>query len=304
MAPQEHSSRRPSGLQLVRIIMKKAFTLIELLVVIAIIAILAAILFPVFAQAKEAAKKTTDLSNQKQIALGLVMYAGDVDDRFVTHAYQNVGQTGANQIWWPQAVQPYVKNWQLFRSPGAKQTHPTWSPIPANVHWWYNWMRWPEFGLNVEYLNPAPGDCSRWGSQIEPGLLAFGQPISYTSIASPSATVAITTTKVVGSSAGYFVSARVGAPASITAPEICTFSNWGWGIGSAGDTAGLYPGNPTSTGYFADYYAGGSNVGMTDGSAKYFRAGNLAAGTNWQRGIANSAVVINNRPAYLWDTQE
>jgi prepilin-type N-terminal cleavage/methylation domain-containing protein len=56
---------------------QKAFTLIELLVVIAIIAILAAILFPVFAQAKAAAKKTNDLSNQKQLGLGMLMYAGD-----------------------------------------------------------------------------------------------------------------------------------------------------------------------------------------------------------------------------------
>lgn len=63
-----------------------AFTLIELLVVIAIIAILAAILFPVFAQAKEAAKKTSCLSNQKQIALAWPMYANDYDD---TMAYAN-----------------------------------------------------------------------------------------------------------------------------------------------------------------------------------------------------------------------
>ncbi|RYD72127.1 MAG: prepilin-type N-terminal cleavage/methylation domain-containing protein, partial [Verrucomicrobiaceae bacterium] len=57
---------------------RNAFTLIELLVVIAIIAILAAILFPVFAQAKAAAKKTADLSNQKQIATANLMYSGDV----------------------------------------------------------------------------------------------------------------------------------------------------------------------------------------------------------------------------------
>ncbi len=60
--------------------MKKAFTLIELLVVIAIIAILAAILFPVFAQAKMAAKKSVDLSNMKQQGLAIVMYANDYDD--------------------------------------------------------------------------------------------------------------------------------------------------------------------------------------------------------------------------------
>jgi len=58
----------------------RGFTLIELLVVIAIIAILAAILFPVFARAKEAAKKTADLSNVKQLSLAVIMYMGDVDD--------------------------------------------------------------------------------------------------------------------------------------------------------------------------------------------------------------------------------
>jgi prepilin-type N-terminal cleavage/methylation domain-containing protein len=62
--------------------MKRAFTLIELLVVIAIIAILAAILFPVFAQAKEAAKKTTALSNVKQMGTGFAIYLGDSDDTF------------------------------------------------------------------------------------------------------------------------------------------------------------------------------------------------------------------------------
>ncbi len=62
------------------IMRNKAFTLIELLVVIAIIAILAAILFPVFAQAKVAAKKTAGLSNSKQVSLALIMYAGDTDD--------------------------------------------------------------------------------------------------------------------------------------------------------------------------------------------------------------------------------
>lgn len=63
-------------------LLKRAFTLIELLVVIAIIAILAAILFPVFAQAKLAAKKTASISNQKQLGLGILMYANDYDDMY------------------------------------------------------------------------------------------------------------------------------------------------------------------------------------------------------------------------------
>jgi len=73
---------------------KRAFTLIELLVVIAIIAILAAILFPVFAQAKESAKKTQWISSHKQIGLGLVMYAGDHDDTMVLSNSGGIGIPG------------------------------------------------------------------------------------------------------------------------------------------------------------------------------------------------------------------
>lgn len=86
------------------------FTLIELLVVIAIIAILAAILFPVFAQAKAAAKKTADLSNFKQIGIGTMLYAGDNDDRsFVVNHEEH--------YYWFQPLFPYVKNNDIFRTP-------------------------------------------------------------------------------------------------------------------------------------------------------------------------------------------
>jgi prepilin-type N-terminal cleavage/methylation domain-containing protein len=86
---------------------KRAFTLIELLVVIAIIAILAAILFPVFAQAKAAAKKVQSLSNTKNIGLGFKLYEADVDDMLPTLQDQPLGGTW---IGWPQKLYPYIKN--------------------------------------------------------------------------------------------------------------------------------------------------------------------------------------------------
>lgn len=96
--------------------MKKAFTLIELLVVIAIIAILAAILFPVFAQAKQAAKKSADLSNGKQIGIGLQLYLNDSDDTFLP-SNQRLGND-IQEIHWSWMALPYMKNEQVFASPG------------------------------------------------------------------------------------------------------------------------------------------------------------------------------------------
>ena len=90
-----------------------AFTLIELLVVIAIIAILAAILFPVFAQAREKARQTQCLSNTRQYATALMMYIQDYDETFPFSAYLNVSCVAT----YPWAVAPYVKNDQIFNCP-------------------------------------------------------------------------------------------------------------------------------------------------------------------------------------------
>lgn len=98
---------------------RHAFTLIELLVVIAIIAILAAILFPVFSQAKAAAKKTADLSNQKQLVVAVMLYAGDNDDRTaVTHHDLEPGETIADLYAWHQPLMPYLKSRDVLRDPG------------------------------------------------------------------------------------------------------------------------------------------------------------------------------------------
>ena len=135
--------------------MKKAFTLIELLVVIAIIAILAAILFPVFAQAKEAAKKTADLSNVKQLGTATAIYLSDNDDMFPLQSGQNPanGRWGFNynkyvpedwattsipverksysESFYMNTTQSYIKNYQMLQSPGT--TSAEYQPAPANT---------------------------------------------------------------------------------------------------------------------------------------------------------------------------
>jgi prepilin-type N-terminal cleavage/methylation domain-containing protein/prepilin-type processing-associated H-X9-DG protein len=97
---------------------RKGFTLIELLVVIAIIAILAAILFPVFAQARAKAKQTSCLSNMKQIGLGLMMYAEDYDQTLPSsYYYLNGANSGGGYMHWSGMIMPYVKNEKIFVCP-------------------------------------------------------------------------------------------------------------------------------------------------------------------------------------------
>jgi len=98
---------------------RKGFTLIELLVVIAIIAILAAILFPVFARAREKARQTSCLSNMKQIALSAQMYLTDYDGSYPMSIYtQSTGPTSV--ITFYHALMPYMKNAQILQCPSEK----------------------------------------------------------------------------------------------------------------------------------------------------------------------------------------
>lgn len=96
------------------------FTLIELLVVIAIIAILAAILFPVFAAAREKARQTVCLSNLKQIGTAVLMYAQDYDETY-TKTEWGGDIDEAHEYYWGDMLSPYTKNWQILQCPSASQ---------------------------------------------------------------------------------------------------------------------------------------------------------------------------------------
>jgi len=103
----------------------RGFTLIELLVVIAIIAILASILFPVFARARENARRTSCASNLKQLGLGIMQYVQDYDETYpMSLNYGADGVSGGSgddaDVTWTATVQPYVKSTQIFQCPSSE----------------------------------------------------------------------------------------------------------------------------------------------------------------------------------------
>ena len=121
---------------------RRAFTLIELLVVIAIIAILAAILFPVFGRARENARRSSCQSNLKQIGLGVLQYVQDYDEKYPTS--NNMAGAGANYATngnsnWIAATQPYIKSWQVFLCPSVSAGAGLPAPnLNSNTNYLYN----------------------------------------------------------------------------------------------------------------------------------------------------------------------
>lgn len=123
----------------------RGFTLIELLVVIAIIAILAAILFPVFARAREKARQASCLSNVKQLGLAFMMYAQDYDDT-IPPTYLGNWRAGVPTEW-PDLLEPYIKNLQVFACPSEHWNISTGvqSSFPIS------------YGMNMQFGYSAPG---------------------------------------------------------------------------------------------------------------------------------------------------
>lgn len=275
---------------------RKAFTLIELLVVIAIIAILAAILFPVFAQAKLAAKKTSSLSNTKQVTLAAIMYGGDSDDFLPlsdsgpTNLLSGTAANHSNT--WQGIVLPYIKSQGLFVDPGMGDPNSIYGSGPNA--WYRNQNYYPEFGYNYLFLSPF-WQCSTSLSR------------SFTAAAKPAETVMFTTSSVQYGvktpTLGFYDANAPGAwPIVAPAPNACIYyygaqysGNW-----SANNPASI--GRVTSSVRTITYLQG-ANVGWVDGHAKYMKDGALAAGTNYGNASTTSTGLgasVTNLSAYLW----
>ncbi|MEP6757129.1 MAG: DUF1559 domain-containing protein [Chthonomonadales bacterium] len=292
---------------------RNGFTLIELLVVIAIIAILAAILFPVFAQAREKARQASCMSNLKQIGTAVYMYNQDYDERmprFRTSTLEDA-QMDPDGIRRSRSTalglcQPYIKNWQCMKCPNmpdaisAINGASIW--ISANPS---NMSIWPGYGWNVDYMNFS-ANCSDYNDLVN--TFESGPPTALAAIQQPAATVMAGGSGFADSAAyrsfvgstkslyplngGYYY---LLAPATLTTPEGCIWGNGGWGQGSF---MGPYGG-------FEQPRHGnmGGHIVFCDSHVKFMSAGRAAAGTDWTVNTLNTNVHVIDRNQYIWDLQ-
>lgn len=161
--------------------MRRAFTLIELLVVIAIIAVLAAILFPVFARAKAAAKNTQCVSNGRQVGIGVKLYLSDNDDTMpLFYAYNSVpaaGEPGHKGV--EVLLFPYLKNKDVFRSPWDNGGPYTSVDVPGADTYW------KAYGSSYRFTQCLYSVAAGESSQNN-NLLTFSRVVNETSIELPS----------------------------------------------------------------------------------------------------------------------
>ena len=284
---------------------KRGFTLIELLVVIAIIAILAAILFPVFAQAREQARKTSCLSNSKQWGTAIMMYVQDYDETMVqawnygAPFLRDSGLVYRPYQTWPGLVQPYVKNKQMGICPDNKNISFVSSGSNRS-------LLYCSYGLNYGYLGDFKGN--------DPGGSYLWQPISLAGI-----NRAANTVLAVDDQAPNYATPDhafvwfAPAPSIVEPPDAFlsdhVFFSHGWGNNLDGFTDYYdFPGyggvdfRHSGSGFKPNLTPeGGANTLFCDGHAKFYKAGGLAAGTNYAPNQSGELVYQTDKSAYLWD---
>jgi prepilin-type N-terminal cleavage/methylation domain-containing protein len=264
---------------------RRAFTLIELLVVIAIIAILAAILFPVFVKAKVAAKKTTTISNQKQIAMGIMMYLADHDDVWPRNDDCQAGSslnntlnsnpfnpTGAgctfpfyyrmNHFAWQKWIMPYVKNIDIFATPLREREAVNWNTHGQIV---YGLMLNTAITGSLDTYNRAPGFVRQYRNSW------LGD--SSTSVPAPGETMILLEAPLLQQSVlpGASFDA-MGVAVAVTVYPLAIKEFWRYRLmdGSQTDCINRTAGTNPDLGKMP---SGGITVGFTDGHAKFLAAG-------------------------------
>jgi prepilin-type N-terminal cleavage/methylation domain-containing protein/prepilin-type processing-associated H-X9-DG protein len=152
------------------------FTLIELLVVVAIIGVLAAILFPVFARARENARRSSCMSNEKQLGLGFTMYAQDYDERLPSYTYRGTSNVSGN---WMDMIEPYVKSHQIYYCPSG-------TSIP-NKDGTFD-ARLVNYGINYLYLTTTETGAIPY-TGCKDTVTSYCKGVALASVNSPSETV-------------------------------------------------------------------------------------------------------------------
>ena len=234
---------------------RQGFTLIELLVVIAIIAILAAILFPVFGRARENARRSSCQSNLKQIGLGVIQYRQDYDEFFPL-----ASRPTANPFFgWADTIQPYLKSTQIYQCPSEPNgpsdlpNAAAATPVVGYTDYWYNAI----LSWNGNGANATPFATPVYGTGLNEAALLFA---SSTILAGDGSTNGANpgSARYRSNGCGNVVSNATDAPGFANCPAGTRFANIG-GLGGAGVQV---------------RHLGGINLAFTDGHVKWYKGAN------------------------------